>query len=355
VEELMKADLLATYAAVMMTVAMLGSPQAALPATAGPTAAGPLKIAATIDAPKVGDNVLRMIVTDAGGTRVPGANITTDVNMTSMDMGEAQPPVTDLGGGRYQATVTFTMRGQWRVILTASAPGAQKPQVQSFDFLLTAHSPTRHHRSPWLTGRQQAAADAALLGLWKATGTNGAPAVTVAQVKAALRRGADVNAQNDYDVTPLILAARTGDLACVKYLIAREADLNARDVDRWSALHWASEADKPDCVEYLVARGADVNARNIVGGSALLYSLQAGDIACADFLIAHGAAVNVKDNDGATPLMQAAYAGSLSCVKLLLAKGADPNARDNDGHTALNSAGGHTDIVAVLRKAMATR
>ena len=51
----------------------------------------------------------------------------------------------------------------------------------------------------------------------------------LAQVEAALAKGADVNAVSKYDATPLIFAAGNGHFEVVKLLIARRANVNAED------------------------------------------------------------------------------------------------------------------------------
>lgn len=84
-------------------------------------------------APKVGDNPLDITVLDAAGKPVAGASLTTRVEMTSMDMGTAKPPVKEVGGGKYAGTVKFSMAGPWRVTVKAAAPG-QKPVTKAFDF-----------------------------------------------------------------------------------------------------------------------------------------------------------------------------------------------------------------------------
>jgi hypothetical protein len=100
--------------------------------TSAPSA--PVKITATTTtAPKAGDNPLTISLADAQGKPVTGARITTSVAMTSMDMGTSHPAVTEKGGGRYAAVVSFGMAGPWRVTVEVIAPG-QKPQTQAFDF-----------------------------------------------------------------------------------------------------------------------------------------------------------------------------------------------------------------------------
>jgi len=315
----------------------------------------PISIAAAIQTLKIGDNDLRISIKDADGAPVSEATVTTSVNMTNMDMGEAQPFVTDLGRGRYRSIVDFVMRGPWKVTLTVAVPGKLKPQSASFDFVVTAHSPTRHHLCSRLNAAQQKKADGSLLGLWMSKGgqpdVDQAGKVTVAQIQKALSRGADVNAQTEFDVTSLMMAARSGNIVCLKYLISKGGDVNAQDSSGWSALHWACNANWFDSAKLLVANGADVNVKNIVGGSALFYAVESDDIDCARYLISKGAKINAQNTDGTTPLIQASYEGSVGCLKLLLATGADVNLKDSEGNTAMSVGISHTNIVALLKAA----
>ena len=96
---------------------------------------GPVKIVVvTTSVPKSGDNALTISVTDAQGKPVTGAQITTSVAMTSMDMGTTHPAVAEKGAGQYAATVNFGMAGPWRVQVKVAAPG-QKVQAKAFDFM----------------------------------------------------------------------------------------------------------------------------------------------------------------------------------------------------------------------------
>ncbi len=83
--------------------------------TAGPSI-GPAKLTLKLAAPAiVGHNTLQISVRDDSGKPQPGAKVILSVLMTSMDMGTAHPPVKDLGGGEYSATIDFSMAGPWRV------------------------------------------------------------------------------------------------------------------------------------------------------------------------------------------------------------------------------------------------
>ena len=72
-----------------------------------------------------------------------------------------------------------------------------------------------------------ASADAKRDALWAAV-----RAGDVAALKAAVEKGADVNARNEYGVTALWIAAEKGNSDVVKFLVGHGADVNARD-DIW--------------------------------------------------------------------------------------------------------------------------
>ncbi|HEU4905797.1 MAG TPA: ankyrin repeat domain-containing protein, partial [Solirubrobacterales bacterium] len=71
--------------------------------------------------------------------------------------------------------------------------------------------------------------------------------------------------------TPLLAAAYFGHLNAVKLLTERGADVNAADRHDENALHFAvgqaafSNVGAPTLIEYLVANGTDMNAKNNSG------------------------------------------------------------------------------------------
>jgi hypothetical protein len=83
--------------------------------------------------PHVGDNTLDIMVTDAAGKPIPGATVTSTVAMTTMDMGTTHPAFKDIGDGKYQGKVVFSMAGPWRISLHVTAPG-RKPLVKDIVF-----------------------------------------------------------------------------------------------------------------------------------------------------------------------------------------------------------------------------
>ena len=61
-----------------------------------------------------------------------------------------------------------------------------------------------------------------------------------ADVRKALRKGADVNAKDEYQQTALILASSNGHADVAKLLLSKGADVNAKTGDGKTALLWAS-------------------------------------------------------------------------------------------------------------------
>lgn len=112
------------------------TPTQSAPAQPAPApTAGPAAIAAVLVSPaSVGSaNTLRVTVTDPDGKPITGAKISSSVAMTSMDMGTTHPAFKEMGGGKYEGKVGFSMAGPWRVTVKVTFPG-QKPQSKAFDF-----------------------------------------------------------------------------------------------------------------------------------------------------------------------------------------------------------------------------
>ena len=174
-------------------------------------------------------------------------------------------------------------------------------------------------------------------------------------VRFCLREGADVNARDDDNRTPLHSAVtRSGDLSVIAALLAGGADVNARDWAGLTPLHIAAGyRGKPAIVNALIEAGADVNARDAKGRTPLHWALRNDDPAVARALLASGADPLARDDRGriADPRHcehwnTRAFAGAATteAVARCLESGADVNARfrsfrsRDEGNTPLRHA-----------------
>ncbi|OGO91640.1 MAG: hypothetical protein A3F10_02455 [Coxiella sp. RIFCSPHIGHO2_12_FULL_42_15] len=172
----------------------------------------------------------------------------------------------------------------------------------------------------------------------------------------------DVNVRSNVNLTPLHLAARTGQFEMVEFLISKNADINARASSGATALLYATEKNYKNVVNMLLKYGADIflclretseyhirfKARE--GDSPLHIAIRLGykDIV-KDFLRNRNIDVNAEV-EGTTPLRIAAEMGHAEIVELLIESGVDINRRSPCGATALLLAveKNHKRVVNVL-------
>jgi ankyrin repeat protein len=201
--------------------------------------------------------------------------------------------------------------------------------------------------------------------------------------------GAEVQARSKGGYTPLLFAARVGDLDAARALLASGASVNDAAPDGSSALLVATVRGHADLAIYLLEQGADANS-DAAGFTALhwasgsweteltgpngivaqgdaewsaLPGVQAGKLRLVEALLKHGAnpnaaagkipprvgytqlavenrVVGVNPHAGATPFVLAAMAGEVDVMRAVAAAGADPRGTTSDKTTALMVAAG---------------
>ncbi|HWC98437.1 MAG TPA: ankyrin repeat domain-containing protein [Candidatus Sulfopaludibacter sp.] len=151
---------------------------------------------------------------------------------------------------------------------------------------------------------------------------------SVDAVKLLLDRGAEVDAKNQFDATPLLLGAYDPEKA--RLLIAKGADVNAVSKNGRTPLMRAAGCDGcSETVKLLLAKGAKVDSQDAVKGTALDEAVQANDLDTIRLLLDRGA--DPKGNSFFAPLTAAAGHCNIPAMKMLLAKGADINAANTFG------------------------
>jgi ankyrin repeat protein len=154
--------------------------------------------------------------------------------------------------------------------------------------------------------------------------------------------------------TPLVAAARNGDLQAVRALIAGRVNVNEHARDGSTAILWAAYHSNLEMARALIAAGAAVNTPNHYGITPLLQASRSGDAPLIAALLKAGADPAATHPDGETPLMAASRTGRMDAVRLLLVAGANVNAADAyQQETALMwaAAEGHVDVVKALLEA----
>ena len=155
-----------------------------------------------------------------------------------------------------------------------------------------------------------------------------------AVITTLVRAGADVNARDNSDSTPLHAAAETGTAGVVRALLEAGAEVDARPRRYvWffgpgrTPLHNAASNPDPEVAAALLDAGADVGSRGPGGVSPLHSAATRGNAAVAALLLDAGADVNARSSTGLTPLHHAAGSRSSDLIEMLLEAGADVHAR----------------------------
>ena len=158
----------------------------------------------------------------------------------------------------------------------------------------------------------------------------------------------------DRMMTPLMLAAFSGDEDSLDLLLDAGAYIAQSDSSGMTALMWAARGGRTAAVQVLLD-GGTVNQADASGATALIHAVESRVVACVQALVDAGANVAHAANDGWTALMLAAMCGDTAIIKVLLRGGAKTDQPRPSGRTALHNAAryGHTSSVKALLKAKA--
>ena len=174
-------------------------------------------------------------------------------------------------------------------------------------------------------------------------------------MKAALKK----KTKDDDDLaTPLIVAARDGNLYFVKVLLRYGANIEARGtinidglvVEDCTALWVAAAKGHFDVVRFLIEQNAEVDGRTSSNSTPLRAAAFNGHLNIVRCLVENGADVNARNNFNSTPLMLTCHNGHLDVASYLVKHGANINLQENDGRSCLHwaSVRGHVQLVCEL-------
>ena len=167
-------------------------------------------------------------------------------------------------------------------------------------------------------------------------------------IRLLVRRGANVNAQNERGERALSFLTRNGNHAAMKIVLEAGANAHYADRDGRSPLMLSVLKRDSVAVKELLQHGTAGEARTLPGMTDLLSAAAMMDDAeTTRLLLGAGIEVDSIDRDGRTALIVAVYWGNKSVARLLIEHGADPK-------HALNVARdiGNRDMIEMLQAAI---
>lgn len=181
-------------------------------------------------------------------------------------------------------------------------------------------------------------------------------------MKLLIDFGANVNAKDSEQWTPLHAAATCGHIHLVRYLISRAADLLAVNADGNMPYDICEDEPTLDYIESEMAKrgitqemidetraanevmmlsdlrnlndaGGDLEFRDEQGATPLHIAAANGYVSVVEFLLDQHVSTDVCDNDQWQPIHAAACWGHPDVLEMLVQAGADLNARTKNGET----------------------
>jgi uncharacterized protein len=181
----------------------------------------------------------------------------------------------------------------------------------------------------------------------------------VAAIADAVRSGADINATESRQRTPLHVAIFLRQYDAARALLRLKADPDRLEFGRYDIITIAAVANDPTGLRIALDGGGNPRAvTSIYYGTALIAAAHLGHAEVVRMLIAAGAPLDHVNNLGWTALMESIVLGDggkphIDTLAALVKAGADINIADRAGVTPLQHARarGHTEMVSILEAA----
>lgn len=135
----------------------------------------------------------------------------------------------------------------------------------------------------------------------------------------------DARTEDDYQDTPIMLAAMFGAESCFEALLSKGADVSIKNKNGWSCLHAACQSGNTHIIDYLIQEGLNINAKAEYDllKTPLHIAAQYGHFNAVKYLIRAGAEFKCIDDLGWGVQHYAAASGNLSILAKLRALGTD--------------------------------
>jgi ankyrin repeat protein len=147
---------------------------------------------------------------------------------------------------------------------------------------------------------------------------------------------AQLDAEDQFGITPIQYAAQRDDLSAVRALITAGAKVDKPSSNGRTALWYALKSTGARCVDILLQSGSMVNREDYLGYTPLHIAVQGGHLAATERLISMGADIDYRGRTfGVTPLSFAARVDQNCAIQCLLNHGARVEAVDIRGKTTL--------------------
>lgn len=177
-----------------------------------------------------------------------------------------------------------------------------------------------------------------------------------------LDKGADINARNANNETPLFSAVKNDSPDAIRTLLGAgggiKADINARDFLGNSVLHATIKWSAYNSATLLLSMTSDgftslIYAKNLAGKTVLHEASKQGNLNFIKIFLNARADINATDEIGRHSLTEAVLTNKIDAVKFLLANGASPVQQDMYGKTALHEAVlvGDIECISEIRRA----
>ncbi|XP_024541349.1 ankyrin repeat domain-containing protein 17-like isoform X1 [Selaginella moellendorffii] len=148
----------------------------------------------------------------------------------------------------------------------------------------------------------------------------------------------EVNAQDQYGYTALMIAAQSGHVEVFRLLVHAGADMNLKNRKGETAICLATYSGWLEQLEKILLDSILCDLLKVENFKPLHFASWRGNLEGVSKLLKHGYAVNLLDEEGYSPLMLAAKEGHAEACRVLLNAGADCNLANGRGETALTLA-----------------